>query len=77
MVRARGPLPARGQIRLPALALPLLIVPGLLLLLLAPVKPLFVDRYVLYSAIGCALLLGAWIDRAVREAGSRATACST
>ncbi|WP_246112047.1 hypothetical protein [Streptomyces hawaiiensis] len=75
---ARGPLPARGPIRLPAPALPLLILPAALLLLLALVKPLFVDRYVLYSTIGFALLLGAWLDgsapvsRSTRGTASRA-----
>ncbi|MET8980004.1 glycosyltransferase family 39 protein [Streptomyces sp. NPDC004539] len=48
--------------RLVALAVPLLVLPGLLLLLASLVKPLFVDRYVLYSNIGIALLLGAWTD---------------
>ncbi|MFD8924457.1 glycosyltransferase family 39 protein [Streptomyces mirabilis] len=60
---ARRPMNVRGAIQLPALALPILVLPGLLLLLLSPVKPLFVDRYVLYSSIGFALLLGAGIDR--------------
>ncbi|MET7726973.1 glycosyltransferase family 39 protein [Streptomyces mirabilis] len=60
---ARRPMNVRGSIQLPALALPILVLPGLLLLLLSPVKPLFVDRYVLYSSIGFALLLGAGIDR--------------
>jgi mannosyltransferase len=41
---------------------PILVLPGLLLLIASLVKPLFVDRYVLYSDIGIALLLGAWID---------------
>ncbi|MFE2943749.1 hypothetical protein ACFXKG_32555 [Streptomyces sp. NPDC059255] len=59
---ARAPLGVRGPVRLPALALPILVLPGLLLLIVSPVKPLFVDRYVLYSSIGIALLLGAWMD---------------
>lgn len=54
----------RGPVPLPALALPILLLPGLLLLLFSPVKPLFVDRYVLYSTIGFALLLGAGLARA-------------
>ncbi|MER5532519.1 glycosyltransferase family 39 protein [Streptomyces mirabilis] len=60
---ARRPMNVRAPIQLPALALPILVLPGLLLLLLSPVKPLFVDRYVLYSGIGFALLLGTGIDR--------------
>ncbi|HEY8979006.1 MAG TPA: glycosyltransferase family 39 protein [Streptomyces sp.] len=49
-------------VRLVALAVPLLVLPGVLLLTASLVKPLFVDRYVLYSNIGIALLLGAWMD---------------
>ncbi|MFD9515175.1 hypothetical protein [Streptomyces mirabilis] len=59
---ARRPMNVRAPIQLPALALPILVIPRLLLLLISPVKPLFVDRYVLYSSIGFALLLGAGID---------------
>ncbi|MCX5336202.1 glycosyltransferase family 39 protein [Streptomyces sp. NBC_00140] len=59
---ARAPLGVRGPVRLSALAVPILVLPGLLLLTASLVKPLFVDRYVLYSNIGFALLLGAWID---------------
>ncbi|AEM83066.1 integral membrane protein [Streptomyces violaceusniger Tu 4113] len=59
---ARAPLGVRGPVRLPALAVPILVLPGLLLLIVSLVKPLFVDRYVLYGNIGIALLLGAWMD---------------
>ncbi|MEU1519790.1 glycosyltransferase family 39 protein [Streptomyces sp. NPDC005811] len=59
---ARAPLGVRGPVRLSALAVPMLVLPGLLLLMASVVKPLFVDRYVLYSNIGIALLLGAWMD---------------
>ncbi|MEU4657275.1 glycosyltransferase family 39 protein [Streptomyces sp. NPDC023723] len=59
---ARAPLRTRGPVRLAVLALPILVLPGLLLLITSPVKPLFVDRYVLYGNIGAALLLGAWMD---------------
>ena len=45
------------------LALPLTILPALLLLLLTPFQPLYVDRYVLYGHAGTALLLGAALDR--------------
>ncbi|MCT9084360.1 glycosyltransferase family 39 protein [Streptomyces fulvoviolaceus] len=51
------------------LALPLLILPGLLLILLTPLKALYVDRYVLYGHAGTALLVGAALDRLVRAAG--------
>ncbi|WP_308298763.1 glycosyltransferase family 39 protein [Streptomyces sp. GESEQ-35] len=54
----------RGRhLALPALALPLLVLPGLLLLLATPLKPLYVDRYVLYGHIGTALIVGAALDR--------------
>ncbi len=59
---AGAPLRGRGPVRLAALAVPILVLPGLLLLIASPVRPLFVDRYVLYSNIGIALLLGAWMD---------------
>ncbi|WP_405823834.1 glycosyltransferase family 39 protein [Streptomyces sp. NBC_01390] len=57
-----APLGRRGPVRLPVLAVPILVLPGLLLLIASLVKPLFVDRYVVYSNIGIALLLGAWLD---------------
>lgn len=60
---ARHQVRAGELSRLSALALPLLLLPGLLLLAAAVVKPLFVDRYVLYCAVGFALLLGAELDR--------------
>jgi mannosyltransferase len=47
---------------LDALALPLLAVPPALLLLASTVKPLYVDRYVLYAQAGLALLAGAAFD---------------
>ncbi|WP_217144451.1 glycosyltransferase family 39 protein [Streptomyces sp. AC627_RSS907] len=59
---ARVPLRVRGPLRLSVLAVPILVLPGVLLLIVSLVKPLFVDRYVLYSNIGIALLLGAWMD---------------
>ncbi|WP_167501443.1 glycosyltransferase family 39 protein [Streptomyces malaysiensis] len=59
---ALAPLGVRGAVRLSALAVPMVILPGLLLLIASLVKPIFVDRYVLYSNIGIALLLGAWMD---------------
>ncbi|MFF1463763.1 hypothetical protein [Streptomyces sp. NPDC058330] len=56
------PLAVRGPVRLSALAVPLVVLPCLLLLIASLAKPLFVDRYVLYSNIGIALLLGACMD---------------
>ncbi|MGW3128360.1 glycosyltransferase family 39 protein [Streptomyces sp. NPDC001123] len=59
---ARAPLGVRGPVRLSVLAVPILVLPTVLLLIASLVKPVFVDRYVLYSSIGGALLLGAWMD---------------
>ncbi|MER5844172.1 glycosyltransferase family 39 protein [Streptomyces prasinus] len=56
------PVAARGPVRLPVLAVPIVVLPCLLLLIASLVKPLFVDRYVLYSNIGIALLVGACVD---------------
>ncbi|MFD8969055.1 glycosyltransferase family 39 protein [Streptomyces sp. NPDC059568] len=61
--------PAAGQpVELRTLALSLLILPTVLLILLTPVRPLYVDRYVLSYTIGLALLIGAALDRIRREA---------
>lgn len=59
---ARASLGVRGPVRVSALAVPILVLPTFLLLIASLVKPIFVDRYVLYSSIGGALLLGAWVD---------------
>ncbi|MEV7288893.1 glycosyltransferase family 39 protein [Streptomyces sp. NPDC093252] len=50
--------------RLPALSLALLVVPPAVLLLASLAKPLYVDRYVLYSQAGAALLIGTVLGRA-------------
>lgn len=60
---ARSTGRSRGPVALPALALPLLVLPTTLLMLTSPLHPLYVDRYVLASAIGFALLAGAALDR--------------
>ncbi|MEU6554262.1 glycosyltransferase family 39 protein [Streptomyces sp. NPDC046915] len=75
VVCARAPLRGKGPVRLSALAVPILVLPGLLLLTTSLVKPLFVDRYVLYSNIGIALLLGAWMDYFHRRQRSSRYAC--
>ncbi|MFF1374897.1 hypothetical protein [Streptomyces sp. NPDC058308] len=61
-----------GPVGLVRVALPLLIVPVCLLMSLAPVKPLFVDRYVLYIWAGLALLVGAVVDWSLRGGPGRA-----
>ncbi|MFJ5260374.1 glycosyltransferase family 39 protein [Streptomyces sp. NPDC088387] len=52
-----------GRGGLPLLGLALLIVPTLILVVVTPVKPLYVDRYVLYGNAGAALLVGAALSR--------------
>lgn len=54
-----------------AVGLPLLAVPQLGLIGLSLVKPLFLDRYVLFSMLGLALLIGAGLETAVRAASLR------
>ncbi|MFJ8790360.1 glycosyltransferase family 39 protein [Streptomyces sp. NPDC102462] len=61
--------PGAGQVGLVPLALPLCVVPGLLLMLASLIEPLYVDRYVLYGHAGTALLVGAALDRLTRSAG--------
>ena len=59
----RVPGPAwwsQGGVSLPSVAVPLLVVPGVLLILESLLaRPLYVDRYVLYGEAGAALLAGA------------------
>jgi mannosyltransferase len=65
----------RGGVSLPSVAAPLLLVPGLLLILESLVaKPLYADRYVLYGEAGAAMLAGAgmwrigqWLSRRVGD----------
>jgi mannosyltransferase len=54
----------RGGITLPSVALPLLVLPALLLLAESRIgTPLYIDRYVLYGEAGAALLAGAGVYR--------------
>lgn len=68
----RRPGDAERPIGLRRLALSLLVVPTLTLLLIAPVKPLYMDRYVLYGLAGLPLLIGALVDRIARGGSGRA-----
>ncbi|MFD8581796.1 hypothetical protein ACFV2A_02785 [Streptomyces californicus] len=65
------PGPVTGSPSVAAVGLPLLVVPQLGLIALSLVKPLFVDRYILFSLLGLALLIGALIGRAVDEVARR------
>jgi mannosyltransferase len=48
-----------------SLALPLLVAPAGLLMTVSLIKPWYVERYVLYSMVGLALLAGTALDRAL------------
>lgn len=56
----------RSAPSLPRVALSLLVVPTAALMLLSLIKPLYVERYVLYCMGGLALLVGATLDRLMR-----------
>ncbi|MEV7394139.1 glycosyltransferase family 39 protein [Streptomyces sp. NPDC091215] len=65
-----------GRLSAAAVGLPLLGLPQLGLVALSLVEPLFLDRYVLYSMLGLALLIGAAVGAAVRAAAPRFPAAS-
>ncbi|GAB2714945.1 glycosyltransferase family 39 protein [Streptomyces bullii] len=58
--------PRAGRLSLAAVGLPLLAAPQIGLIGLSLVKPLFLDRYVLFSMLGLALLIGAALGAVVR-----------
>ncbi|MER6780587.1 MULTISPECIES: glycosyltransferase family 39 protein [unclassified Streptomyces] len=60
--------PHAGRLSAAAVGLPLLAVPQLGLIGISLVQPLFLDRYVLFSMVGLALLIGAGLGAAVRAA---------
>ncbi|MEU6079537.1 glycosyltransferase family 39 protein [Streptomyces sp. NPDC047108] len=62
----RVPVRGRGPVGPWALAMPLLALPAALLMTASLVTPLYLDRYVLYSAIGFALITGTALDRLLR-----------
>lgn len=63
---ARVPVRTHGPVQLRTLAVPLLTLPPAALMLLSQLKPMYVDRYVLYYVVGFALLMGAALDWAFR-----------
>ncbi|MGW3197208.1 glycosyltransferase family 39 protein [Streptomyces sp. NPDC001118] len=63
--------PRAGRLSVAAVGLPLLAVPQLGLIGLSLIQPLFVDRYILFSLLGLALLIGSGLDAAVRAAAPR------
>ncbi|MFE7952996.1 glycosyltransferase family 39 protein [Streptomyces sp. NPDC057426] len=68
------PLPRRGPVGLVAVALPLAVLPPALLFAVSLVKPLFVDRYLLFALAGVPLLVAGGMERvlSVPRGGSRA-----
>ncbi|MFE9046243.1 hypothetical protein ACFYOG_35830 [Streptomyces sp. NPDC007818] len=62
---------SRGRLSVAAVGLPLLVVPQVALIGISLVQPLFLDRYVLFSLLGLALLIGSIIGAALRVAGPR------
>ncbi len=60
-----------GRLSVAAVGLPLLAVPQLGLMALTLIQPLFLERYVLFSLLGLALLIGTAIGSTVRAAGPR------
>lgn len=67
----RPDLSGRKGLSVAAVGLPLLAVPQLGLIGLSLVQPLFQDRYVLFSMVGLALLIGAALGAAVRACAPR------
>jgi mannosyltransferase len=63
--------PRRGRLSVTAVGLPLLAVPQIGLMALSLVRPLFLDRYVLFSMLGLALLIGAGLGAAIQAAEPR------
>lgn len=62
--------PRTGRLSAAAVGMPLLAVPQIGLIGLSLIQPLFLDRYVLFSLLGLALLIGAAVGSAVRAAES-------
>ncbi|GHI05964.1 membrane protein [Streptomyces cellostaticus] len=63
--------PQTGRPSAAAVGLPLLAVPQLGLIGISLIQPLFLDRYVLFSLLGLALLIGTALGTAVRAATPR------
>ncbi|GAA2731342.1 glycosyltransferase family 39 protein [Streptomyces nogalater] len=64
--------PRAGRLSAASVGLPLLAVPQTGLLALSLIQPLFLDRYVFYSMLGLALLIGTAVGSAIRAAEPRA-----
>ncbi|MGW1376704.1 glycosyltransferase family 39 protein [Streptomyces sp. NPDC002446] len=69
--------PQVGRLSAAAVGLPLLAVPQLALIGVSLMQPLFLDRYILFSMLGLALLIGAGLAAAIRSATPRWPRAST
>jgi mannosyltransferase len=63
--------PRAGRLSVATVGLPLLAVPQIGLIGLSLIQPLFLDRYILFSLMGLALLIGAMIGSAVQAVEPR------
>lgn len=63
--------PRAGRLSVAAVGLPLLAVPQIGLIALSLLQPLFLDRYILYSMLGLALLIGTAIGSAIQAVRPR------
>ncbi|WP_246103445.1 glycosyltransferase family 39 protein [Streptomyces piniterrae] len=63
--------PRAGQLSAAVVGLPLLAVPQIALIGISLAQPLFLDRYILFSMLGLALLIGAALSAAIRAAAPR------
>jgi mannosyltransferase len=68
--------PRPGRLSVAAVGLPLLAVPHIGLVALSMVQPLFLDRYILYSMLGLALVIGRAIGSVIEAVRSRIPAAS-
>ncbi|GAA3802653.1 glycosyltransferase family 39 protein [Streptomyces coacervatus] len=63
--------PRAGRLSVSAVGLPLLAVPQIALIGLSLIQPLFLDRYVLFSLLGLALMIGRVIGSAIQAVRPR------
>lgn len=63
--------PRAGRLSVATVGLPLLAVPQIILIGLSLIQPLFLDRYVLFSLLGLALLIGTVVGSAVKAVRPR------
>lgn len=63
--------PRTGRLSVATVGLPLLVVPQISLVGLSLIQPLFLDRYILFSLLGLALLIGTVIGSAVQAVKPR------